>query len=62
MPNDETNGAELIDSNGDGEKYGLSERAFWQLIRQSLLLFVDAIERRYRFTRTSELRRIAKNN
>jgi hypothetical protein len=34
------------------------ERAFWMLVRQALLMFVDAIERRCHVTpRTAELRK-----
>lgn len=39
----------------------MSEREFWGMIRQALLMFVDAIERRYGFPRTAELRREAKS-
>ena len=35
----------------------MDERAFWYTVRQALLLFVDAIERRYNFPRTSEIRK-----
>ncbi len=36
-----------------------NEREFWILIRQALLLVVDAIERKFNISpRTSELRRI----
>jgi hypothetical protein len=35
----------------------MSEREFWLIVRQALLLFVDAIERRYGLARTSELRK-----
>ena len=40
----------------------LSEREFWLIIRQALLLFVDAIERRYAIPRTSELRKLCKSD
>ncbi len=39
----------------------MDEREFWLLIRQALLMFIDAIERRYNLPRTAELRRAAKN-
>ena len=35
----------------------MSDREFWILVRQALLLFVDAIERRYGLRRTAELRK-----
>jgi hypothetical protein len=35
----------------------MNDREFWLLIRQALLMFVDAIERRFCFPRTSDLRR-----
>jgi len=35
----------------------VEERIFWLLVRQALLLFVDAIERRWDFERTAELRK-----
>lgn len=38
----------------------MSEREFWLLVRQALLLFVDAIERRFELTRTAELKRHVK--
>jgi hypothetical protein len=40
----------------------MSDREFWALVRQALLMFVDAIERRYLpdMTRTAEARRMAK--
>jgi hypothetical protein len=34
----------------------MSDREFWIIVRQALLLFVDAIEQRYSLTRTAELR------
>ena len=34
-----------------------SDRDFWLLLRQALLLMVDAIERRLEMARTAELRR-----
>ena len=37
-----------------------SDRDFWLLVRQALLLFVDAIERRIGINRTAELRREVK--
>jgi len=40
----------------------MSEREFWLIVRQALLLFVDAIERRYALPRTSELRKLCKND
>jgi hypothetical protein len=42
----------------------MTDREFWTLIRQALLMFVDAIERRYLpdVTRTAEVRRMAKSN
>lgn len=40
---------------------GTEDKHFWMLIRQALLLMVDAIERKWRIDpRTSQLRRIAK--
>lgn len=36
------------------------EREFWMLIRQALLLLVDAIERRLDIARTAELRKQSK--
>lgn len=36
----------------------MDDRQFWILIRQALLLFVDAIERRYGLKRTAELRQL----
>jgi hypothetical protein len=38
----------------------LSDREFWLIVRQALLLFVDAIERRYALPRTADLRRLSK--
>jgi hypothetical protein len=39
-----------------------NEREFWMLIRQALLMVVDAIERRLEISpRTSELKRQLKN-
>lgn len=36
----------------------MTEREFWLLVRQALLLFVDAIERRYNIApRTAEMRK-----
>lgn len=37
----------------------LTEREFWLMVRQALLIFVDAIERKYLtdLPRTSELRK-----
>ena len=42
----------------------MSEREFWSLIRQALLMFVDAIERRFLADaqRTAELRKLAKGH
>jgi len=42
----------------------MSEREFWSLIRQALLMFVDAIERRFLpgAQRTAELRKLAKGH
>ena len=40
----------------------MSEREFWLIVRQALLLFVDAIERRYAIPRTSELRKLCKSD
>jgi hypothetical protein len=34
----------------------MSDREFWLMIRQALLMFVDAIERRWGIPRTTELR------
>jgi len=34
-----------------------ADREFWLLLRQALLLMVDAIERRLTMARTAELRR-----
>ena len=36
----------------------LDDREFWLVIRQALLLIVDAIERKLCIPRTSELRKI----
>jgi len=38
----------------------MTDAEFWLLVRQALLLFVDAIERRYAMKRTAELRREAR--
>ncbi len=38
----------------------MTDREFWLLVREALLLFVDAIERRYAIRRTCELRKLAK--
>lgn len=39
----------------------MDDQGFWMLIRQALLLMVDAIERKWGMSpRTSQLRRIAK--
>ena len=40
----------------------MSDREFWELVRQALLMAVDAIERRYLpgAARTAELRKMAK--
>ena len=35
----------------------MTDREFWLLFRQALLMMVDAIERRYCIKRTAELRR-----
>jgi hypothetical protein len=35
----------------------MTDSEFWLLLRQALLLMVDAIERRLALTRTAELRR-----
>jgi hypothetical protein len=35
----------------------VDDKAFWGLIRRALLLFVDAIEQRWGFERTSALRK-----
>ena len=35
----------------------MTDKEFWILVRQALLLFVDAIERRYGLRRTAELRK-----
>jgi len=42
----------------------MTDREFWQLIRQALLMAVDALERRYLpdLQRTAELRRQAKQH
>ena len=39
------------------ENLPLGEREFWFMVRQALLLFVDAIEQRWCMVRTSHLRR-----
>jgi hypothetical protein len=39
----------------------MSDREFWIIVRQALLLFVDAIEQRYSLPRTSEMRQMAKD-
>jgi hypothetical protein len=36
----------------------LEDREFWLIVRQALLLMVDAIERKLCLPRTSELRKI----
>ena len=36
----------------------MDDREFWLLVRQALLLFVDAIERRYSLQRTANMRRL----
>lgn len=36
----------------------MDERAFWLLMRQALLLMVDAIEQRLQMARTSEIRKL----
>ena len=38
----------------------MSDRDFWLLLRQALLLMVDAIERRMDMARTADLRREVK--
>jgi hypothetical protein len=40
----------------------MSDREFWMLVRQALLMFVDAIERRFLpdVQRTAEARRLLK--
>jgi hypothetical protein len=41
---------------------GAEDKSFWMLIRQALLLMVDAIERKWGINpRTSQLRKIAKS-
>lgn len=38
----------------------MTDKEFWLLVRQALLMFVDAIERRYDLRRTAELRKANK--
>jgi len=38
----------------------MDDREFWLIVRQALLLFVDAIEKRWQMPRTRELVKIAK--
>lgn len=40
----------------------MTDREFWLLVRQALLLFVDAIEQKYSMPRTSEMRQLTKGN
>ena len=35
----------------------IEDREFWLIIRRALLLFVDAIERRWNIPRTAEMRK-----
>jgi hypothetical protein len=35
----------------------MTEREFWLAIRSALLMFIDAIERKYGLERTSEIRK-----
>lgn len=39
----------------------MDDKQFWLLVRQALLLFVDAIERRYGLKRTAELRKLERD-
>jgi hypothetical protein len=39
----------------------MSDREFWIIVRQALLLFVDAIEQKYSLPRTSEMRQLLKD-
>ena len=39
----------------------MSDREFWIIVRQALLLFVDAIEQKYGLQRTSEMRQLLKD-
>jgi hypothetical protein len=36
----------------------MTEREFWIIIRSALLLFVDAIEKRYDLPRTAEIKQL----
>lgn len=38
----------------------MSDAEFWLIVRQALLLFVDAIERKLALPRTAELRKASK--
>jgi hypothetical protein len=38
----------------------MNDREFWIIVRQALLLFVDAIEQKYGLPRTSEMRQLMK--
>jgi len=38
----------------------MNDREFWMLVRQALLIFLSAIEKRYGFEITTELRKKAK--